>query len=71
MLSYKYFLFPSVSAPYRDCAELLNAGIRKAGVHSIRDKNWILPVYSDQEVPVEVGPELSMLTFSNQSTNRV
>lgn len=35
--------------PYRDCAELLNAGIRNTGVHTIVDKNWELPVYCDQD----------------------
>ena len=46
---YVYFLFPFVSAPYRDCVELLNAGISKTDIHIIRDKNWILPVYCDQD----------------------
>ena len=46
----KTFIFISLfSAPYRDCAELLNAGIRNTGVHTIVDKNWVLPVYCDQD----------------------
>lgn len=42
-------LFNLVSAPYGDCDQLLNAGIRKTGVHIISDKNWLLPFYCDQD----------------------
>lgn len=46
LVKYSLLLF---SVPYRDCAELLNAGIRNTGVHTIVDKNWELPVYCDQD----------------------
>ena len=35
--------------PYKDCVELLNAGIRNTGVHIILDKSWALPTYCDQD----------------------
>ncbi|KAL9962276.1 hypothetical protein ACROYT_G031363 [Oculina patagonica] len=35
--------------PYSSCLELLNAGIRKTGVHTILDKDRALPSYCDQD----------------------
>ncbi|XP_068735953.1 uncharacterized protein [Montipora capricornis] len=35
--------------PYKDCVELLNAGIQNTGVHFILDKSWALPTYCDQD----------------------
>lgn len=43
-----YFVY-LLSAPYKNCDQLLNAGIRKTGVHIITDRNWLLPFYCDQD----------------------
>lgn len=32
-----------------DCAELLNAGVRKTGVYTLIDRSWIIPFYCDQD----------------------